>query len=169
MQKISNLSEKNIHIGKNTIIEEDVELGDGVWIGNFVHIRYNVRIGNWSHIRNWTFVEPDVTIGHNTRIMQYCNITAGASIGNECFFAPGVILLNDRKIAWPNTKDFIREAPVIEDKVKIGGNATILPGVRLCEGCVIGAGSLVAHNTQPWTVYVGNPARPLKKIDRLAL
>lgn len=160
---------RGIYIAPTAIIDDDVELGDNVWIGNFVHIRYNVKIGNWTHIRNWCFVEQDVVIGHNTRIMQFCNITAGASIGSECFFAPGVIMLNDRKISWPDTENFFREAPVVEDKVKIGGNATICPGVKLGEGCVIGAGAVVTKNTEPWTVYVGNPARVLKEIPRNAL
>jgi acetyltransferase-like isoleucine patch superfamily enzyme len=51
---------------------------------------------------------------------------------------------------------------VVEDKVKIGMNATILPGVILAEGCVIGAGSVVTKSTEPNAVYVGNPATKIK-------
>jgi acetyltransferase-like isoleucine patch superfamily enzyme len=38
-----------------------------------------------------------------------------------------------------------------------------LPGVTLSEGCVIGANSVVTKTTEPWTIYVGNPAKPTKK------
>ncbi len=167
------VEEKNIPhkvtVGAWSQIDAPVELGEDVWIGSWVHIRPNVKIGNWSHIRNWCFVEHDVTIGHNTRIMQYCNITAGCTIGSECFFGPGVIMLNDRSIAWPNTEDFVREPPLIGDGVKIGGNVTILPAVKISDGAVIGAGSVVTKHCEPWTVYVGNPARPIKEIPRGAL
>ena len=158
----------NIHIGTYTVIEDPVELGNEVWIGNYVHIRPGVKIGNWSHIRNYCIIEHDVTIGHNTRIFQMSNITAGCSIGSDCFLGPGVIMLNDRQIAYPDKSNFVAEPPVIEDRVRIGGNATILPGVRLCEGGIIGAGAVVTKSTEPWTVYVGNPAKALRIISRTA-
>jgi len=44
----------------------------------------------------------------------------------------------------------------------IGTNAVIMPGVTLGEGSVVGACSFITKDTEPWTIYVGNPARPLK-------
>jgi acetyltransferase-like isoleucine patch superfamily enzyme len=38
-----------------------------------------------------------------------------------------------------------------------------MPGVTLAEGCVIGANSLVTKDTEPWTIYMGSPAMPIKK------
>jgi dTDP-4-amino-4,6-dideoxy-D-glucose acyltransferase len=44
----------------------------------------------------------------------------------------------------------------------IASNVVVFPGVILAEGSVVGAGSVVTHSTQPWTIYIGAPARPLK-------
>jgi acetyltransferase-like isoleucine patch superfamily enzyme len=50
---------------------------------------------------------------------------------------------------------------IIEDNCWIGIRSTILPGVTLGEGCVIGANSVVTKSTEPWKVYAGNPAREI--------
>jgi acetyltransferase-like isoleucine patch superfamily enzyme len=44
----------------------------------------------------------------------------------------------------------------------IGGSVCVLPGVRIGEGCVIGAGSVVAKDVEPWSLAVGNPARVVR-------
>lgn len=50
----------------------------------------------------------------------------------------------------------------IEDDVWIGGNVTILQGITIHEGAVIGAGSVVVKDVPPFTINVGNPARVVK-------
>jgi galactoside O-acetyltransferase len=44
----------------------------------------------------------------------------------------------------------------------VGVNSVIMPGITLGEGSVIGAGSVVTKDTEPWTIYVGSPAKPIK-------
>ena len=53
----------------------------------------------------------------------------------------------------------------IENNVWIGGNVVILPGVTIGEGAVIGAGSVVTKDVPAHTLVVGNPCRPLRKLD----
>ena len=52
---------------------------------------------------------------------------------------------------------------MIEDDVWIGANCTILDGVRIAKGCIIGAGSVVSKSTEPFGIYAGVPARLIKK------
>jgi galactoside O-acetyltransferase len=44
----------------------------------------------------------------------------------------------------------------------LGTNVVVMPGVIISEGSVIGANSLVTKTTEPWTIYVGSPAKPIK-------
>lgn len=53
----------------------------------------------------------------------------------------------------------------IEDKVWLGINATVLPGVTLGYGCIVGANSVVTKDVPPMTIVAGNPARIIKKIE----
>lgn len=51
---------------------------------------------------------------------------------------------------------------LLEKQVIVGANSVIFPGVTIKEGCSVGAMTLVNKSTQPWGIYVGNPARRVK-------
>ena len=56
-------------------------------------------------------------------------------------------------------------APIrIEDGCWIGANVTIMPGVTIAKGCIIGAGTLVTEDTEENGIYVGIPARLIRKL-----
>ena len=52
---------------------------------------------------------------------------------------------------------------VIGNDVWIGQNAVILPGIHVGDGAIIGAGSVVGSDVEPYTIVAGNPARPIRK------
>lgn len=52
---------------------------------------------------------------------------------------------------------------VIGNDVWIGQNVTILPGIHVGDGAIIGLNSTVAHDIEPYTIYAGNPARFIRK------
>lgn len=64
-----------------------------------------------------------------------------------------------------NSADFtyIKKKIVLKPYAWVCANATVLPGVHCGEGSVLGAASVTSRNLDDWTVYVGNPARPVKK------
>jgi galactoside O-acetyltransferase len=88
-------------------------------------------------------------------------------IGDGVMIAPSVTLTTTGHPVHPARRtDFGRfsEPIVIEDKVWIGSNAVVLPGVRIGYGSVIGAGSVVSRSIPPMTVAVGTPCRPVHSI-----
>lgn len=154
-----------LKIGQYTIIEEDqVSLPFTGFIGNYVHIRPRVIIGERSEVRDHCFIAPDVVIGRDTTIYQYCNIGMGTRIGDRCFIAVGTITQNDREIT-PRGQPWTCEPPIIEDDVRVGARCVIGAGVRLAKGCRIGAGAVVTRSTEPYCTYVGVPARKVGKIE----
>ncbi|MBT0770272.1 sugar O-acetyltransferase [Kineosporia sp. J2-2] len=81
-------------------------------------------------------------------------------IGDGVMIAPSVTLTTTGHPVHPDRRvDFARfsEPIVLEDKVWIGSNAVVLPGVRIGYGSVIGAGSVVSHDIPPMVVAVGTP------------
>jgi putative colanic acid biosynthesis acetyltransferase WcaF len=58
---------------------------------------------------------------------------------------------------------YLKKQLAIEPYVWICAKAVVLPGVHCGEGCVLGAASVTSRNLEPWTVYAGNPAKPVKK------
>jgi galactoside O-acetyltransferase len=88
-------------------------------------------------------------------------------IGDGVLIAPGVILTTTGHPVHPDLRDDFRrfsEPIVIEDRVWIGSNAVVLPGVRIGYGAVIGAGSVVTHDIPAMTVAVGVPCRVVRRI-----
>jgi galactoside O-acetyltransferase len=88
-------------------------------------------------------------------------------IGDGVMIAPGVTLTTTGHPVHPDRRaDFGRfsEPIVIEDKVWIGSNVVVLPGVRVGYGSVIGAGSVVSRDVPPMVVALGAPCRVLRPI-----
>ena len=142
---------RDVKFGKNCSIIEPVnlyecKLGDNVFVGPFVEIGTGVEIGN------------------NTKISSHSYICELVTIGQNCFIAHGVMFTNDlfktgslggKKENWFKTN--------IEDNVLIGSNSTILP-VNICDGTVIGAGSVVTKDIKTKGIYAGNPAKLIRVI-----
>lgn len=140
---------RNVKQGKNCVIVNPVnlyecELGDEVFVGPFVEITVGAVIGSRSRIQSHSFI---------------CDLVI---IGQDCFVGHGVMFTNDLfkngksgggRSNWFKTK--------IGNNVLIGSNSTILP-VSICDGVVIGAGSVVTKNITKKGVYAGNPAKLLR-------
>ena len=122
-----------------TIFEEKVYISDAK----------NIRIGKHCHINERVFIQ-------------------GAVIGNYVMIAPDVAILNNThsfdQINTPMIKQKLvtNQNPVIEDDVWIGRNVIILHGVRIGQGSIIGAGSVVTKDVQPYSIMGGVPARLIR-------
>lgn len=123
------------------------------------------------------FVDNDgaaIRIGNNTRIHGSCfHAYNKIEIGNNCLIAGNTIIVDsDGHDPFPSDlgKRLITEkkgSPVIiEDNVWIGLNCIILKGVRIGEGSIIGAGSVVREDIPPYSVALGNPAKVVKRVVR---
>ena len=124
----------------------ECELGDEVFVGPFVEIQKGVKIGAKSRIQSHTFV---------------CELV---SIGESCFIGHGVMFINDLfENGGPARDSALWRETKIGNDVSIGSNATILP-VNICDGVVIGAGSVVTKDITKKGIYAGNPARLIREI-----
>ena len=107
------------------------------------------------------YVDREVKIGANCKIQNRTNIYKGTTIGNNVFIGPGVTFTNDfYPRAYVPTKF---KSTVIDDNVSIGANSTIVCGVKINKGSMIGAGSVVTKDVKKQTLVYGNPARLKKK------
>ncbi|MDE6786142.1 MAG: sugar O-acetyltransferase [Muribaculaceae bacterium] len=109
-----------------------------------------------------------VTIGKDCFIQQCCTFfgRGGITIGNGVFIGPKCNLITINHDPNPDNRSATYGRPiVIEDKVWIGINSTILPGVKIGYGAIVGAQSVVTHDVPPMTIVAGNPARVIKNIE----
>ena len=85
-------------------------------------------------------------------------------IGDDVFIGHGVMTANAR-YPQAGAAEWTCEPPVVGDRVSIGSNATILPGVRIGDDAVIGSGAVVSRDVAPGTVVVGTN-RVLERPER---
>jgi acetyltransferase-like isoleucine patch superfamily enzyme len=151
MPNLKKINIRDVKFGENcTVIEPsnlyECELGNNVFVGPFVEITKGVKIG------------------HNTKISSHSFLCELVEIGESCFISHGVMFTNDLfksgKLGggiknWHSTS--------IGNNVIIGSNATILP-IKICDGCVIGAGSVVTKDLKIKGIYAGNPAKLFRKL-----
>ena len=141
---------------------QSINIGEGTRIWQFSVVLDGARLGKNGNICAHTFIENDVVVGDNVTVKCGVQLWDGLRVGNNVFIGPNVTFCNDKHPKSGN-HDFECLQTVIEDDVSIGANATILPGLKLGKGCVVGAGAVVTKDVKPGVTVVGNPARELKR------
>lgn len=147
----------------STVILKNVNLGKNVIYYHFVNL-YGCTIGDDSKIGAFVEIQKNSTIGKRCKISSHSFICEGVHIGNDVFIGHGVMFTNDKyPKASNNGLPIIHEWTLletfIEDEVSIGSNATILCGIRIHKGAMIGAGSVVTKDVPAGAIVAGNPAR----------
>lgn len=147
----------------------NVRVGRGVQIFNFVNA-YGCEIGDGTKIGSFVEIQKNARIGRNCKISSHTFICEGVEIGDEVFVGHNVSFINDKRPAAVNTDGSLqtdadwRVVPTrVMRRASIGTSATILCGVTIGEGAVVGAGSVVTRDVPPGLVVAGNPARPLRR------
>jgi acetyltransferase-like isoleucine patch superfamily enzyme len=152
-------------IRSGTIIYAGAVLGAGTQTGHNAMIREDNIIGERSSVGTNAVLEPGNRIGDQTRVHSHCFLEH-VTLGNRVFLGPGVVFTDDPHPPCPRYDECVGGATV-EDEVSIGGNVTVLPGVRIGRGSLVGAGSVVKGIIPPGVVVAGSPARIVKSIDEL--
>lgn len=140
---------------------QSTNIGTDTTVWQFCVILPGAKIGNNCNINCHVFIENDVIIGNNVTVKSGVQIWDGITIEDNVFIGPNATFTNDlkpRSKVYPEA--FLRTT--IKKGASIGANATILPGIEIGEGAMIGAGSVVTKNIPPNTTWAGNPARQIK-------
>lgn len=116
-----------------------------------------IRLGSNVFINWGALLSGEITIGSNVLIGPRVSILSG----NHLFAIRGKSIRHLR-LRQDNPEEVL--ALLIEDEVWIGAGATLLGGVTIGVGAVVGAASVVTKDVPPFTVAVGNPCRPVRQI-----
>lgn len=152
-------------------IAPDVKLGENVRIYAFVNL-YGCEIGDESRVGTFVEIQKGVKVGRRVKISSHTFICEGVTIEDNVFIGHGVMFIND-KYPRATTKDGESQTEAdwtcistfIKRGASIGSNATVLCGVTVGEGAIVGAGSVVTKDVPPWTIVAGVPARVIRKAE----
>jgi acetyltransferase-like isoleucine patch superfamily enzyme len=155
-------------------VAPDVRLGTGVRLFAFVNL-YGCEIGNDSRIGTFVEIQKDARIGQRCKISSHTFICSGVTIEDDVFIGHGVMFINDlvpRATAPDGRPQTEADWQCVSTRVKrgasIGSNATILCGITIGEGALVGAGAVVTRDVPDRAVVAGNPARILRHLPPTA-
>jgi acetyltransferase-like isoleucine patch superfamily enzyme len=150
-------------IGDNVVIEQGVLVfhPQNILLGSNIYIGHNTILHG--------YYKNDIRIGDDTWIGQGCFLhgAGGILIGRAVGLGPMVKILTsahrEGSLSEPLVFCELQFGRVIvEDGCDIGMGSVILPGVKIGEGSIIGAGSVVTGDVPSYSVFAGNPARFLR-------
>lgn len=157
--------------GDTLRIAPDVSLGKDVRIYAFVNL-YGCEIGDNSKIGTFVEIQKGAKVGKCVKISSHTFVCEGVTIEDDVFIGHGVMFINDKypratiNDGTPQTDmDWECVPTIIKKGASIGSNATVLCGVTVGEGAIVGAGSVVTKDVPAWTIAAGNPARILRKVE----
>ena len=136
---------------------ETLNIGKGTRIWAFSHILPGAIIGTDCNICNCVFIENKVIVGNRVTIKNGVQLWDGITIEDDVFIGPNVTFTNDK---FPRSKIYSNEFlnTIVRNGASIGANATILPGIEIGSGAMVGAGSVLTRSLPANSIAIGNPA-----------
>jgi acetyltransferase-like isoleucine patch superfamily enzyme len=149
------------------VIAPDVILGKDVVVHQpgLVNL-YGCVLGDGTRVGAFVEIQRGAVIGRNCKISSHSFICTGVIIEDGVFVGHGVTFVNDpypQAIRADGTLQTEADWKVIETRVRgkasIGSNATILCGLTIGEGALVGAGAVVTRDVEDYAIVAGVPAR----------
>lgn len=150
----------DVFIHPSAHVSQEVRIGQGTKIWINAQIRENVTIGEHCIISKDTYLDEGVSIGSYVKIQNGVSVYKGVTVEDEVFIGPNVAFTNDFYPRAMNAHWTITPT-LVEKGASLGANSTIVCGRRIGSYAMVGAGSVVTKDVEPYALVVGNPARQI--------
>lgn len=149
------------------MINDDVKLGKGVLVRHpqLVNL-YGCSIGDETKIGAFVEIQKGVTIGRRCKISSHTFVCDGVTIEDGVFIGHGVMFTND---VYPSAvtdtgelqteSDWVLVPTIVKRGASIGSNASILCGLTIGRGALVGAGAVVTKDVPDYAIVAGVPAK----------
>ena len=151
-------------VSTGAIVFAGTRIGARVIVGDQACVRERVVLGDDVVVGRGTLIENDTAVGALTRIQAGAYITAYSTLEDNVFVAPCVVTTNDNFMGRTDRRHDLMKGPTIRRGARIGGGATLCPGIEIGEEAFVGAGAVVIADVPPRAVVVGNPARQIRDV-----
>ena len=139
------------------------QIGEGTRVWQYVVILPGAVIGRDGNICSHCFIENQVVVGDRVTVKCGVQLWDGVTLEDDVFVGPNATFTNDREPRSRNASATLLPT-LVKKGASIGANATILPGLTIGEGAMVGAGAVVTKDVPPRTLVVGNPARVVRAL-----
>ncbi|HEX4114937.1 MAG TPA: WxcM-like domain-containing protein [Solirubrobacteraceae bacterium] len=147
----------DVFVHEHGLCETD-RVGRGTRIWAFAHVLAGAQIGAECNICDGVFIEGGAVVGDRVTVKCGVQLWDGVVLEDDVFVGPNATFTND---PFPRSRKWLDDYPktTVRSGASIGANATILPGLDIGRGAMVGAGAVVTRSVPANAVVVGNPAR----------
>ncbi|MES2693309.1 MAG: acyltransferase [Verrucomicrobiota bacterium] len=155
----------SVALEQTRLIADNVKLGARTRVFGFTNL-YGCELGDDVKVGTFVEIQKGAKIGHRCKISSHSFLCEGVTLEDEVFIGHGVMFTNDLYPRSTNAAgtlqteaDWACVRTLVKRGASIGSNATILCGITIGEGAIVGAGSVVTKDVPAGAVVAGNPAR----------
>ena len=143
-----------------SVVDDDVEIGEGTKIWHFSHIQSGARIGKHCSLGQNVNVSNHVRIGDGCKLQNNVSLYEGVELEDYVFCGPSCVFTNDLtpRAKYPKGSAGYRRT-LIREGASIGANATVVCGHTVGKWALIGAGAVVTSDVPAHALMLGVPAR----------
>ena len=147
-------------VHETSVIDDDVEIGEGTKIWHFSHVQSGARIGKQCSLGQNVNVSNDVRIGDCCKVQNNVSLYEGVELQDYVFCGPSCVFTNDLtpRAKYPKGHAGYKKT-FVEEGASIGANATIVCGHKIGKWALIGAGAVVNSDVPSHALMLGVPAR----------
>lgn len=143
-----------------SIIDDNVEIGEGTKVWHFSHIQSGSRIGKKCSFGQNVYISNGVRIGNGCKVQNNVSIYEGVELEDYVFCGPSMVFTNDLtpRARFPKGHEEYKKTIVRHDAT-LGANCTIVCGCEIGEFATIAAGAVITKDVNPHALMAGVPAK----------
>ena len=143
-----------------SIVDDDVEIGEGTKVWHFCHIQSGARIGKNCSFGQNVNVSNNVKVGDGVKVQNNVSLYEGVELEDYVFCGPSCVFTNDLtpRAKYPKGHAGYKKT-IVEEGASIGANATVVCGHKIGKWALIGAGAVVTSNVPAHALMLGVPAK----------
>lgn len=152
---------KPFFVHPTSVVDEDVEIGEGTKIWHFSHIQRGARIGAGCILGQNVNVGNNVRIGNHCKIQNNVSLYEGVTLEDYVFCGPSMVFTNVSvpRAKYPQAGSEHYIATLVKEGASFGANSTIICGHPIGRFAFVGAGAVVTKDVPDFAIVLGNPAR----------
>jgi UDP-2-acetamido-3-amino-2,3-dideoxy-glucuronate N-acetyltransferase len=140
-------------------------IGGNTYVWQYSVILPKAIIGNNCNINFNVFIENDVIVGDNVTIKSGVQLWDGLRVEDNVFIGPNVTFTNDKH---PRSKQYPKsfQKTTLKADCSIGAASVVLGGITIGQNAMVAAGSIVTQNIPENELWMGSPAKFIRKIEK---